>query len=255
MEKKIFYVYGHYRADTGEIFYIGKGHGKRAWVRKGTDGRSDWWHRIVNKHGYTVKLLHEQLTEDNALQKERELIQLYGRQNIGTGPLVNLTDGGEGGLNVGEDTRKKRSESVKKITDNEHYRKELSARVKRQWDNNPERKKKTSEQVKARLASDEDRQALRDRVKRSWDADPDRKRRTSERAKIDNAKTYDGLYDPQGVFHGPITNLPDFCKFHNLSLTTTRGLFYGKHKHSRGWTIDKPTFFIYEDAGIVHNNA
>lgn len=182
MENK-FYVYAHYRADTDEIFYIGKGSGNRAYEKKKSDGRSEWWHRIVNKYGYTVKLLHENLSEVEALKKERELIQQYGRKDISTGPLINLTDGGEGGLNIGEDTRKKRSISVKKITDDVNYRKELSQRVKLQWDTNPERKKKTSELVKARLSSEEVRKELSERVKKQWQKDSTRKERVREWAK------------------------------------------------------------------------
>jgi hypothetical protein len=181
--ENIFYVYAHYKADTGEIFYIGKGRDNRAYQKKKTDGRSEWWHRIVNKHGYTIKLLHENLSSEDALAKERELIQYYGRQDISTGPLINLTDGGEGGLNVGELTRKKRSISVKKTTDDINYRKELSQRVKSQWDNNPERKQRVSEIVKAKLASDDARRKLSERVKKQWEKDLARKERMREWAK------------------------------------------------------------------------
>lgn len=84
-----FYVYGHYTADTNELFYIGKGKNRRAWSKK----RSDWWKRKVNKHGHTVKILHDNLTEDEAFAKEIELIAESKRQGI---QLVNTLPGGDG---------------------------------------------------------------------------------------------------------------------------------------------------------------
>ena len=234
-----FYVYGHYRADTDELFYIGKGHGNRAWEKKLSSGRSEWWQRIVNKHGYTVKLLHEQLTEKDALKKERELIQTYGRQNISTGILINLTDGGEGGLNISDETRKKRSESVKKTTDGETYRKQLSERVKRQWDADPERKKKTSEAVKARLSSEEARQKLSTRVKNQWDNDPERKKKASAFMKATkrglNQKEY-SFIAPDGTIHH-IRGLADFCELHGLNNGNMSRVHSGNAiaKSHKGW--------------------
>ena len=87
-----FYVYGHFKPD-GNIFYIGKGHGRRAWRRS---GRSNFWHRTVQKHGgYQVVLLHEHLSEDEAFLTEKEEIEFWGRRSDG-GFLINLTDGGDG---------------------------------------------------------------------------------------------------------------------------------------------------------------
>jgi hypothetical protein len=86
------YVYAHYKPDYN-IFYIGKGHGRRAWR---TSGRGEFWDRTIRKHGgYHIVLLHEHLTEDEAFQKEKEEIEFWGRRNDG-GFLINLTDGGDG---------------------------------------------------------------------------------------------------------------------------------------------------------------
>ena len=45
--------------------------------------------------------------EKDAFDEEIRLIRFYGRADLGTGPLTNLTDGGEGGLNVSAETRAK----------------------------------------------------------------------------------------------------------------------------------------------------
>lgn len=90
-----YYVYAHYKADSGEIFYIGKGSENRA-LQKGMKDRSDFWHRVVNKHGFFHKILHDNLTEEQAFEIERAEIAKHGRIKTGTGTLINLSDGGEG---------------------------------------------------------------------------------------------------------------------------------------------------------------
>ena len=89
-----FYVYAHYKPD-GNIFYVGKGRGNRAWwIHK----RSDFWYKTVHKYGYEVVLLYENLSEEDAFKLERDEIVFWGRRNNpdNFGFLINLTDGGEG---------------------------------------------------------------------------------------------------------------------------------------------------------------
>ena len=69
-EDNRFYVYGHFTKDTDELFYIGKGAGNRAWH---TSERSISWNRVSEK-GYTVKILIDKLTEEDALVLEGEMI-------------------------------------------------------------------------------------------------------------------------------------------------------------------------------------
>lgn len=85
---KDFYVYVHKRASDGTVFYVGKGHGKRA---RSSTGRSAYWKRIVAKHGCIVEIVASGLLEWYANELERDLICSIGREN-----LCNLTDGGEG---------------------------------------------------------------------------------------------------------------------------------------------------------------
>jgi len=90
-------IYQHRRKDTNEIFYIGRGKTlKRAFSRA---DRNVHWHNIVNKVGYFIDILYEDLSWEDSGIIEIELIKSLGRQNIGTGSLVNLTDGGEGMIN------------------------------------------------------------------------------------------------------------------------------------------------------------
>lgn len=91
-------IYRHLKP-CGEVFYIGIGKEKsRAYSKH---GRSNFWKGIVNKYGYEVQVLKSGLTWREACKLEVILIYYYGRVNIGTGKLCNLTKGGEaiGGYN------------------------------------------------------------------------------------------------------------------------------------------------------------
>lgn len=105
-----FFIYQHKTADTGTVFYIGKGTLKkggfeRAYVRK---RRSKFWQAIVEKHGLVVEILESFDTESAAFEREKCLIALHGRRADG-GTLCNLTLGGDGasGVNVTQETREK----------------------------------------------------------------------------------------------------------------------------------------------------
>lgn len=64
-----FYVYIHYRLDTNEPFYVGKGSGKR-W--KSASGRNRHWNSIVNKVGFYSIKVEENLEEERAYELEAE---------------------------------------------------------------------------------------------------------------------------------------------------------------------------------------
>lgn len=88
-----FYVYKHFRKDTQEVFYVGKGEGNRY---KSKIGRNPYWHNIVKKHGFKWEIVDYFESEELAFRAEAKLIAEIGRKDLGLGPLVNLSDGGEG---------------------------------------------------------------------------------------------------------------------------------------------------------------
>lgn len=93
-------VYAHIRPDTDTIFYIGIGKkNSRAYSKC---GRNTYWKNIVKKcnNVFKVNILHDNLTWEEACNKEKEYIKQYGRVDNCTGTLCNLTDGGEGILNL-----------------------------------------------------------------------------------------------------------------------------------------------------------
>ncbi len=117
----IYYLYRHIRLDTNEVFYIGlakrteddyrlnKYH--RAFSRF---NRSKLWKNIANKTSYETEIMLENLTLNEANEKETEFVRLYGRRDLGLGSLVNFTDGGDGVRNklYTEEDNKSKSERV-----------------------------------------------------------------------------------------------------------------------------------------------
>lgn len=91
------HVYRHIRLDTNVPFYIGIGMDdkfKRAYETG--KRRSEWWNRITAKAKYEVEILFENVPIEFAKEKEKEFIKIHGRIDLGTGTLINLTDGGDG---------------------------------------------------------------------------------------------------------------------------------------------------------------
>jgi len=87
----MFYVYEHIRLDTGIVFYVGKGSGKRAYTRS---GRNIYWKRIVNKvGGFSVRIVANNIDEELSFLVEEERIDQLKRLNYS---LCNMSNGGEG---------------------------------------------------------------------------------------------------------------------------------------------------------------
>lgn len=106
------YLYRHIRLDKNEPFYIGIGSDEEGFYTRAYDkiSRSSVWKRVINKTEYEVEIMLDNLTWEEVKFKEVEFIKLYGRKNLGLGPLYNLTDGGEGakGAICSIETREKR---------------------------------------------------------------------------------------------------------------------------------------------------
>jgi hypothetical protein len=127
-----YYVYAYLRED-GTPYYIGKG----------KDGRITAKHNVsVPKDESRRKVLRENLSETAAHELEIELIAHYGRKDLGTGILRNMTDGGEGTSGwVPKDTTKENISKALKALGDEHHSKrpDQRERARKQWlgENNP----------------------------------------------------------------------------------------------------------------------
>lgn len=109
------YVYRHIRKDTNQVFYIGIGtDNKGKHTRAKSKARNRYWKRIVEKSDYEIEILFDDITKEEAISKEIEFISIYGRRDLNKGTLANLTDGGEGVVNMSEEGRLILSELAKK---------------------------------------------------------------------------------------------------------------------------------------------
>jgi hypothetical protein len=102
-EDRRFYVYVHRKKSDCSPFYVGKGHGRRAWETS-EKRRSSHWTNTAKKHGVFVEIYQDGLTEDEAFAVEKRLIAEL--KSLGAN-LVNQTDGGEGtsGLKMTEEKK------------------------------------------------------------------------------------------------------------------------------------------------------
>ena len=92
------YVYKHYKIDNDEVFYIGIGSdNKRKFTRAySKKRRSKFWKDLTKNLNYRVEILYDNISWKDACLKEIELIKKYGRKDLNTGTLCNLTNGGDG---------------------------------------------------------------------------------------------------------------------------------------------------------------
>ena len=111
---RVFYVYVLFRPWDGSPFYVGKGKGTR-WARRGSS-RNPYFRNIVQKAerlGVEIPKIkvRQGLTEAEAFETEISLIAAIGRSP--NGPLVNMTDGGDGVANLSAESRQKISHTTK----------------------------------------------------------------------------------------------------------------------------------------------
>lgn len=108
-----FYVYIYYDPSRNkEPIYVGKGKNDRAWKHLKSIKKHPFIQRLNYMKEHNIKPIigiYSGLDEEFAFLLEMELISKFGRKDLNRGPLLNLTDGGDGSINVSQETRKKMS--------------------------------------------------------------------------------------------------------------------------------------------------
>lgn len=119
------YLYRHIRLDTNEVFYVGigtkvnrkyynsyKSEYSRAFSK---NHRNKHWQNITKITNYSIEIVFESNSYEEILIKEKEFINLYGRQDLNLGTLCNWTDGGEGFIGLIFSNRHRENLSKSKI--------------------------------------------------------------------------------------------------------------------------------------------
>jgi hypothetical protein len=114
----MFYLYQHISKKTGDVFYVGIGESSRPYD---TANRSAFWTNVCTRHGHEVEIVKSFESWEDACEWEKFFISIYGRRDLKTGMLVNMTGGGEGAYNISkellEQKRKKILSKIGKVYD------------------------------------------------------------------------------------------------------------------------------------------
>jgi hypothetical protein len=146
------YVYRHIRLDKNEPFYIGISASKS--LKRAYDVEPSRRNRIFNgivaKTECEVEILFDDLTWEQACEKEKEFIKLYGRKDLQTGILANMSDGGEGtfGAIITDKQRKARTLSNKNRVLSLESRKKFSEVKIKYYKEHPEAVERFRERMK-----------------------------------------------------------------------------------------------------------
>lgn len=123
------FYYGHWKF-SHEPFYVGKGHGGRTSSHLAASHNPIVFNKIIkfrrSRLEPIVTMKSVRLFEPDALKLETRLITKIGRRDLKTGPLCNLTSGGDGLQGSSKITRNRISESVKKKWKNGTYNSRLT---------------------------------------------------------------------------------------------------------------------------------
>ena len=128
----MFYTYLWLRED-GTPYYVGKGKGNRAYISFG--------HGVHCPPDKERIVIYPSFSEDEAFETEIILIWYYGRKDLGTGCLRNLTDGGENPPRSKKGQGKGRLSTRKGLkfpARSEEVRSRISSGMKELLRNNPE---------------------------------------------------------------------------------------------------------------------
>ena len=188
---KEYYTYAYLRED-GTPYYIGKGSGRRAYSSN---------HRINLPPKDRILVLKRFENECDAFKHEMYMIAVFGRKDLGTGILQNLSEGGTGGSSGYITTPELCSLRSSRMIGNKIW----SGRT-----HDKEAREKVSKARKGKKLSKEHINKLKDSHSLMWK-----------------------VTSPIGEVL-IVSNLTEWCKVNNLNPSA----FYNHGKH-KGWRVEK----------------
>lgn len=237
---KKFYVYIHFKKDTLEPFYIGKGSGTRY---KSTKGRSNYWNRVYSKYGFVPDILQYFDNEQLSFEYEKEMIQFFRDQGF---VLVNLSNGGEGvsGYKHTEEAKDKIRASHVGMKPSDETRMKLSALAKNRKHSN-ESKAKMSESRKGRKSkpfSDEHKAKI-GAAGKGRIASPETRAKLSASRLGDKHPRFKGAVIATNIVTGEQIRM---CGTREMLLAkfdpgSVNACLRGEHKHHKGFTFIRET--------------
>lgn len=152
----MFYTY-IYRdpSRNNEAFYVGKGSRSRAYQHLKRNDHHPFTHRLqlMKRNGVEPHIeIINAIDEDHAFFMEECCIQVLGRKDLGKGSLLNLSDGGKGGMsNPGVETRQKLSDAKKGKSASLETRRRMSEALK--GENHPLYDKLASAEIRRKMSA------------------------------------------------------------------------------------------------------
>lgn len=166
-----YYVYAWYIKETEEVFYVGKGTGKRYKTRK---RENPLFMRIINKYECDVKILKDNMTEKEAFEYEIKMIAYY--RSVST-KMANFLDGGEN------------PPKLTGIPKSEEWKKKVREANKIFHKNNPDVSKRQSENFKAFLQTEEGKK-FAEKSKKARSTEEFKKKQSEICRKANNTEEY-----------------------------------------------------------------
>lgn len=131
---KTYYTYILINSINSQPFYVGKGVRSRMYQHKRDALNPNYCHRsvhrkiqsVMNKGGDVLYKKVGQVSESAAFESEIKMIEQYGRKDLGTGILCNLTDGGDGGSKVNPESVERRAAKHRGMKRSEESKKLMS---------------------------------------------------------------------------------------------------------------------------------
>jgi hypothetical protein len=234
-------VYLHYRLDTGECFYIGKGTEKRA---RAKDCRNNYWKKIVTKAGRKVVIAQYFELESDALAYEIDLIARIK-------PIANFSIGGESGftgLTHSKAVKEKCRISTLKLRENPEWLERNLAAMKEAVAK-PESRNKLKKARSEYFLKEENKLNMsirqKEYIRNNPEANAERIRLSIEArqtpeyklkaSRVQGGKDFVVYRDSQFVAEVQIMN--EFARSNNLHSSAIHRCLIGKQKEHKGFTF------------------